>query len=508
MKRIVLSNGHVVSDEYNFKAKFPELAKEWDYEKNINLVLENFTPKSNVKVWWKCLKKKHFWRASIVQRSTYNSKCPFCGNKHSKENNLLVQNPDIAKYWHPTLNGSLTPADVTSFSGKKVWWICENNHTSKSSVNNKVRRKKCNECLGRVVNKLTSLKDKFPQLIKEWDFDKNKDLDPLKIHFGSEKYAWWLCNRKHSFYSRISHRTKSKTRCPYCMGQKVTFNTSLEYFFPKVAKEWDYEKNSPLLPSEVTAGTSKKYWWRCIKGHYWKASTHDRTKSRGVGTKCPFCLIRSSTPELRVYAELLNIIPNVKSRYQFKKKEIDVFLQDFNIGIEYDGVYYHKNSLKKDLTKNKFLKDNKIILIRLRQKPLEKTQPLDLLIDKEINKSNIDQLLIIIKKLISDSKIRLKIDDYIIQKKFQNDALLNKLVSEFPLPVFENSIEFKRPEILKVWDYKKNNPLTPKFFTTGSNKKVYWICMSCKQSTLAMIHSLYKKNKFLCNNCLKRINLK
>jgi hypothetical protein len=509
MKRIVLPNGHVVSDEYNFKAKFPELAKEWDYEKNINLVPENFTPKSNVKVWWKCLKKKHSWRASIDQRSTYNSKCPYCGNKHSKENNLLVKNPIIAKYWHPTLNGTLTPADVTPFSGKKVWWLCENNHSSKSSINSKVRsNRKCNECLGRVVNKLTSLKAKFPKLIKEWDFDKNKDLDPSKIHFGSGKYVWWLCNRKHSFYSRISHRTHSKTRCPYCMGQKLTFNTSLEYFYPNVAKEWDYEKNSPILPSEVTAKTSKKFWWKCIKGHYWKAKVSDRTTSRGTGTKCPFCFIRSSTPELRVYAELLNIFTNVKSRYQFKKKEIDIFLQDFNIGLEYDGVYYHKNFLKKDLIKNKFLKDNNVILIRLREKPLEKTQPLDILIDKEIKKSDIDELLKVIKNLISDKDIVAKIDKYINQIKFQNDLLLNKLVSEFPLPVFENSIEFKRPEILKAWDYKKNDPLTPRFFTAGSNKKVYWICMNCKQSTLTKIFDLYKRNRFLCRNCDFKSNAK
>ena len=32
--------------------------------------------------------------------------------------------PNLAKQWHPTLNGDLTPSDITKGSNKKVWWKC------------------------------------------------------------------------------------------------------------------------------------------------------------------------------------------------------------------------------------------------------------------------------------------------------------------------------------------------------------------------------------------------
>ena len=41
---------------------------------------------------------------------------------------LLRNNSELAKEWHPTKNGSLTPADLTLGSNKRVWWICSKGH--------------------------------------------------------------------------------------------------------------------------------------------------------------------------------------------------------------------------------------------------------------------------------------------------------------------------------------------------------------------------------------------
>lgn len=37
---------------------------------------------------------------------------------------LLTTHPEISKEWHPTLNGDLTPNDVSYGMKKKVWWKC------------------------------------------------------------------------------------------------------------------------------------------------------------------------------------------------------------------------------------------------------------------------------------------------------------------------------------------------------------------------------------------------
>ena len=37
---------------------------------------------------------------------------------------LAEINPELAKQWHPTNNGKLTPCDLGPGSGKVVWWKC------------------------------------------------------------------------------------------------------------------------------------------------------------------------------------------------------------------------------------------------------------------------------------------------------------------------------------------------------------------------------------------------
>ena len=53
----------------------PELAKEWDYERNAPLTPNKVTPQSSFKVWW-INQNGERWRASV--RNRYNKRgCPF-----------------------------------------------------------------------------------------------------------------------------------------------------------------------------------------------------------------------------------------------------------------------------------------------------------------------------------------------------------------------------------------------------------------------------------------------
>ena len=54
---------------------------------------------------------------------------------------------------------------------------------------------------------------------------------------------------------------------------------------PELTEEWS-DRNSPTEPSDVTYGSSKKYWWICKHGHEWQASP----KTRHAGEGCPYCL--------------------------------------------------------------------------------------------------------------------------------------------------------------------------------------------------------------------------
>ena len=51
-----VGGGKYVCPHNNLAVKFPELKKEWDYDKNQEGP-EEFFPRSNRKIWWRCKKK-------------------------------------------------------------------------------------------------------------------------------------------------------------------------------------------------------------------------------------------------------------------------------------------------------------------------------------------------------------------------------------------------------------------------------------------------------------------
>jgi hypothetical protein len=120
--------GQAVSPDNCFQTLNPSLVSEWHPTRNGNLTPRDATKSSNKKVWWKC-KKGHQWQATILNRSNSRQGCPCCAGKAAcRENCLQNSNPHLAREWHPTKNGKLTPGDVTPKSGKKVWWRCKNSH--------------------------------------------------------------------------------------------------------------------------------------------------------------------------------------------------------------------------------------------------------------------------------------------------------------------------------------------------------------------------------------------
>lgn len=53
---------------------------------------------------------------------------------------------------------------------------------------------------------------------------------------------------------------------------------SLQSNRPVLARQWDYEKNYPLTPSDVFARSPQKHWWDCGFGHQWEACFKDSEK--------------------------------------------------------------------------------------------------------------------------------------------------------------------------------------------------------------------------------------
>jgi len=291
----------------------PELAKEWNYEKNNNLKPNMVTLGSNQKVWWKC-EKGHEWEAVICNRNR-GTGCPICANTQVLKgyNDFPTINPTLIKEWHNEKNGSLDPATLKATSGKKVWWKCEKGHEWKTSLNCRNQGNGCPICSNKKVLKgYNDLATTNSTLAKEWNYEKNENLNPTMITATTEKKAWWKCKKGHEWYSGIKSRNNG-VGCPICSNKQVLKGyNDLETINPPLASEWNYEKNENLKPEMVTSGSTKQVWWKCSKGHEWKACINNRNK----GTKCPIC---ANAQVLEGYNDLATTNPTLAKEWNYDK---------------------------------------------------------------------------------------------------------------------------------------------------------------------------------------------
>ena len=141
-------SGLYATPENNLALKYPDLAKEWHPSKNEKLSPEEVTPFSEKNVWWQC-ERGHEWRQKVKLRITKGEStgCPFCsGRRFTLENSFARHFPEIAKEWHPSKNGSLTPNDVSKKNAIKVWWLCKCGHEWEAKIYNRANGRGCPRC--------------------------------------------------------------------------------------------------------------------------------------------------------------------------------------------------------------------------------------------------------------------------------------------------------------------------------------------------------------------------
>lgn len=273
-----------LTKEISFASQYPEISKEWNFEKNNGLSPSDVFGKSKKIVWWKC-SNGHEWETAVYRRAN-GGLCPYClGKRACHDNSLGYKFPELAKEWHPTLNGSLTPYNCTYGSKRKVWWLCKEDHTWQVSISTRSNnRNGCPFCSGRNVTREKSIETLFPDLCKEWHLIKNNDLEVAHIGPYSKKLIWWQCNKNHEWQASASSRTKG-SGCPYCSRDTILSSRSIAIKNPELAKEWHPTKNGTLTPHDVTISANINAWWICSNNHEWETSIVKRYKKAG----CPYC---------------------------------------------------------------------------------------------------------------------------------------------------------------------------------------------------------------------------
>ncbi len=298
MVRVVRSQSHAswvwytLSRMKRLRSANPSLAQQWHPSRNGDLTPGDVSIGSNKKFWWFC-EEGHEWQATVNNRY-HGTGCPYCnGKRRDKDNCLQAVNPKLAKQWHPSRNAPLTPKDVGPGSRKKVWWLCSKGHEWQATINSRNDGRGCPYCSGKAVNVDNCLETVNPALSRQWHPTKNEPLTPSRVTAGSDKKVWWICTKSHEWQETIANRSQG-TGCPYCSGRRVNDDNCLQNVNPVLAAERHLTNNKPLTPANVTANSRRFVWWRCTKGHEWKAKIATRNKQ---GTGCPCCSGRTTCKE-------------------------------------------------------------------------------------------------------------------------------------------------------------------------------------------------------------------
>ncbi len=226
------------------------------------------------------------------------------------EDSLEYKYPELAKQWHPTLNGEQTPADITPGADVDAWWLLpyDDPETGKhfdfvwqAHVYARKKGSGCPFLRNREAWKgYNDLEFKYPEIAKEWHPTKNGNLKPDQVVYGATTKVWWL---KHiddpelgpidlEWPARVRDRIRGKGD-PFKKGKRVWVGyNDLAFRRPELVKEWHPVKNGNLKPTDVSYGTNKKVWWLIHiddpeTGPHdieWQASVAHRASGEG----CPY----------------------------------------------------------------------------------------------------------------------------------------------------------------------------------------------------------------------------
>ena len=332
--------------------------------------------------------------------------------------------------------------------------------------------------MAKLIVGVNDLLSTFPDIAKEWNYEKNGELLPSGITAGSSRKVWWKCSICGYEWSAVVYSRKNGSGCPICKreSQALSFRKkriertgSLVSTHPQLCQEWNYKKNYGKKPDDFSYGSNQKVWWICSYGHEWEASINSRVR----GTNCPTCNagMRMSLPEKAiVYYLRMHSIELVENARIFTNslRDVDIFIPSANMAIEYDGERWHQNE-DKDLDKTKLCKDNGIKLVRIREpgigllndgysiEHITETPKNDL---SYVNES-IEWLL----QLLGQASVDINANRDMPQIK----AMIKKTYEE-------ESFGKQYPDLISDWDSVRNGKLSPNDVSKSSGVRVWWKC--------------------------------
>lgn len=177
---------------------------------------------------------------------------------------------------------------------------------------------------------------------------------------------------------------------------------------------------------------------------------------------------QTSFPEQAIIFYLRKVFSRVENSVKVDGVEVDVFISEINLCVEYDGLRWHETKYEEDLKKNKALQDR--LFVRFREKGLYSLDDFGCL--------NIPTT-----PTPRGWKIAFKTLFYILENRglcshFGDIDIvrdLGEIESYIDRVVLENSLLNTHPHIAYEWHPTKNGNLRPENIVAGSGREVWWL---------------------------------
>lgn len=161
----------------------------------------------------------------------------------------------------------------------KVWWYCKKcDYSWQGYISPRVNYPATPCCSGRKATKTNNFAILYPNLLKDWDYNKNTD-DPYTLLPGTHRRVYWKCHIcSHKWSTKLCSRTIQTADCPECSKAQTSKSERmiLEYLketFPNTTHQRGDRKGTPeidiIIPEIKVAIEYDGYPW-----HLDKIQTH------------------------------------------------------------------------------------------------------------------------------------------------------------------------------------------------------------------------------------------
>lgn len=216
--------------EFNIDITDPDINFDISYK---NMCLQTDT-KIGISIPFrlKCIKCNKDYESTISERVNNKSICPECTYKNilKKHKTIADEFPDLINKW--SISNGTAPNEHISISKQKFIWECDKcKGQYLATISQMVEYDEpCPYCDSReLLFGVNSIDIKYPELLKEWNYEANYLLSkPSKTFSGDINKYWWRCkicnyNYKMSTQQKTINLIRSINSCPKCKGRRQEY---------------------------------------------------------------------------------------------------------------------------------------------------------------------------------------------------------------------------------------------------------------------------------------------